>query len=108
MSVIELGMLPLSEYARKMRVTYLTAWRWFKKGLLDGSKQDENGVRVPELLVPENIERAEEVITLAEYARRVGEPYFRVKASFLDGEIPSSYRNPGGTMHVLIFSEEKK
>ncbi len=100
-------MLSLSEYARKLRVTYLTAWRWHKKDLLDGSIKDEKGVSVPESLVPENIEQAEEIITLAEYARRIDEPYHRVKVSFLDGEIPSSYKNPGGSMHVLIFKEEK-
>lgn len=35
-------MIKLSDYARKNNISYMTAWRWWKQGLLDG-KQVETG-----------------------------------------------------------------
>ena len=89
--------ISLSKYAKIMRVAYPTAWRWFKQGLLKGSKKEKTGIMVPDSLLPEGIEKATDVIDLAEYARRVNEPYHRVRFRFLDGNIPASYKTPAAS-----------
>ena len=41
--------MKLSEYAKRLGVTYRTAWEWFRKGKIKGAFKTESGA----IIVPE-------------------------------------------------------
>lgn len=56
--------MKLSEYAKKNSVSYKTAWKWFKDGLIPNSRQLKTGT----IIVDENVEAEKEEYTIV-YAR---------------------------------------
>ena len=46
--------MKLSDYAKKLGVTYKTAWNWFRSGSIDGAYQLPSGT----VIVPENLEQS--------------------------------------------------
>jgi len=100
-------MIPLSVFAQKMHVAYMTAWKSYTRGWLKGSHHGENGITVPENLLPNKIDDAIEVVNLAEYNRRKGAAYHQARLNFMDGKIHDSFRNSVGPLKVLIFEKEE-
>lgn len=56
--------MKLSEYAKKNSVSYKTAWKWFKDGLIPNSRQLKTGT----IIVDENVEVKRDEYTIV-YAR---------------------------------------
>lgn len=102
-----MGMVSLSLYAQKMNIAYMTAWKWYKSGRLEGSCHGPDGIMVPEELLPSKIDDAIEVINLAEYARRNNIEYHQARLDFLAGKIPNSFHSPGRSLMVMIFEKEE-
>jgi putative resolvase len=48
--------MKLTQWAKQEGISYMTAWRWFKKGLIPGAKQLETGT----IIVSTTISNAEE------------------------------------------------
>ena len=49
MSFTNIIMMKLSEYAKRLGVSYRSAWRWFKEGQIKGAFQTKSGT----IIVPE-------------------------------------------------------
>ena len=57
--------MKLSDYAKKIGVTYRTAWNWFKAGAIDGAYQLQSGT----VIVPDKIDNVNHNYGVILYAR---------------------------------------
>jgi len=67
--------MKLSAWAKRMGITYKTAWRWFKEGKIEGAFKSPSG----SIFVPDEVKKEDYVVFMPVYLHRRIKPSSMLK-----------------------------